>query len=275
MKKIYLFAFIVFLLLQKAFPQAAFSIQGNMCQNSELNFIDESLVPVTDWNWDFGDGNSSTEQNPTYSYADTGTFLVRLTITSSGNNYNTTQNVNITAHPTVLFNIDSVQFMHSSYTRVFIDSSEVFSPVNSYVWDFGDGSVPVITQLDSILYKYSDKGSYTVWLKVVDSKGCSDSVSTVVDISDRYYIPNVFTPNGDNMNDQFIVTSNGVTLFSIVIYSRWGNLIFQRTGHEQIVWDGRMPNGSLVKPGTYYYVINSESGSTTYDPEAGFITVFY
>jgi gliding motility-associated-like protein len=71
------------------------------------------------------------------------------------------------------------------------------------------------------------------------------------------------------------VTSNGETLFSIEIYSRWGNLVFKRSGHQQRFWDGTMPDGSLVKPGTYYYVINSESGNFKYEPEKGFITVFY
>lgn len=275
MKKSYLFAVVAFVFLQKAFPQAKFSIEGNLCKNSLLTFNDQSVVEVTSWNWTFGDGASSTELNPTHTYSDTGNFSVNLTITSNSIEYNSTQIINISAPPIVTFVADSSKVLYSSYTRVFTDNSTSANPINSYNWSFGDGSMPISTQLPSIQYKYSDKGTYQVWLTVIDNKGCMDSVSNDIAIHDRFYIPNVFTPNDDKINDVFIVTSNGETLFSIEIYSRWGNLVFKRNGHQKIVWDGRMPDGSLVMPGTYYYVINSESGDITYDPEKGFITVFY
>lgn len=259
---------------QKAFTQAAFSIQGNFCQNNTLQFVDETVVAVSVWNWNFGDGDSSLEQNPSHTYSDTGTYNITLVVVSNGNTYNTNQNIRIAAIPIVNFTIDSTQFITSTYKRVFTDSSKTYNPASSYIWDFGDGSVPVTTPLKSTLYQYNDKGAYTVWLKVIDNKDCTDSISKNIDIYDRFYIPNVFTPNGDLVNDEFIVTSNGITLFSIEIYSRWGNLVFKRDGHEQIVWDGTMPDGSPVKSGTYFYVINSESGNTTYEPEKGFITVF-
>lgn len=262
--------------MQKAFPQAAFSYHGNLCQDNVINFTDESVIIPTSWAWDFGDGNTSTEQNPTHTYSGIGIFIVHLSIIiSDGNNYNTSQNINISSNPEVGFYVDSSQIYYSTYSRVFIDTSKLYNSISSYIWNFGENSLPISTDSTSVMYKYSDKGSYEVWLKVIDNKGCTDSVSSIVDIYDRFYIPNVFTPNGDLQNDQFIVTSNGATLFSIEIYSRWGNLVFKRSGHQQIVWDGRMPEGSLVKPGTYYYVINSESGDVTYEPEKGYITVLY
>ncbi len=275
MKKYYIFAFFIFLFLQEAFPQAEFSVQGNLCQNSALNFIDETTVEVSNWSWDFGDGATSIEQNPTHTYIDTGMFMIKLTIISNGNSYSDSLPKYISANPIVGFITDSTQMLYSTYSRTFIDTSKLYNPVRDYIWNFGDGSVPVTTDSTTILYKYGGSGSYQVWLKVVDNKGCTDSVSNTIEINDRFYIPNVFTPNNDNINDEFIITSNGITLFSIEIYSRWGNTVFKRSGHQQIVWDGHMPNGSLVQPGTYYYVINSESGNITYEPEKGFVTVFY
>jgi len=275
MKKSYLFAAFVFLFLQKAFPQANFDIEGNLCINNTLQFIDQSVVSVSDWNWNFGDGTNSIEQNPTHSYSDTGIFIIVLTIKSNGINYIATKTKYISALPLVGFTVDSTQVYYSTYSRVFIDSSTTFNPVAQYIWNFGDGSLPISTSLTSVLYKYTEKGTYNVELKIIDSKGCADSSFNIVNIHDRYYIPNVFTPNNDKKNDEFIITSNGETRFSIEIYSRWGNLVFKRDGHQQIIWDGHLPDGTLIKPGTYYYVINSESGNVTYDPEKGFITVFY
>jgi gliding motility-associated-like protein len=247
--------------------------------NNELSFVDETSVTVTNWNWDFGDsddaGSSSSLQNPTHTYSDTGSYIVKLTITSNGSTYTDQKTIQISALPKASFSADSTQIQFSSYSRVFIDHSESFHPISHYIWNFGDNSSPISTENTSTLYKYTENGTYNVWLKVVDNEGCVDSVSKIVQIYDRFFVPNVFTPNNDQINDNFIITSNGITLFSIEIYSRWGNLVFKRSGHEQIIWDGRMSDGSLVSSGTYFYVINAESGDITYDPEKGFITVFY
>jgi gliding motility-associated-like protein len=276
MNKSSLFAVFIFLFLQKAFPQAYFSIEGNLCQNNILNFIDQSIIEVTAWEWDFGDGTTSIDEKPTHSYNEIGDFSVVLTITSNnGTNFNSTKNILISANPVVIFTSDSTQFSSSTYTRVFLSESTSNNTINTFIWNYGDGSSLASTNSPNIVYKYSDKGTYEVWLKVIDNMGCVDSSSNTIAIHDRFYIPNVFTPNDDKENDEFIVTSNGETLFSIEIYSRWGNLVFKRSGHQQIFWDGTMPDGSLVKPGTYYYVINSESGNVKYEPEKGFITVFY
>ena len=219
---------------------------------------------------------SSIEQNPTHIYVDTGNFTVTLVVTSNGIKYSATpQIINVSAHPIVGFKIDSTQIYYSTYSRVFIDTSTLYKPVSSYTWSFGDNTAPISSDSASIMHKYNTNGVYGVQLKVTDIKGCADSTISNVSISDRFYIPNVFTPNGDSQNDQFVVTSNGVTSFSIEIYSRWGNLVFRRDGYQQIVWNGRLPEGSLVKPGTYFYVINSENGDVAYEPEKGFITVFY
>ncbi len=275
MKKNYFFIFVILLFSHGAYSQAAFSIQGNLCQHKTLYFIDESDVAVSNWSWEFGDGETSIEQNPTHTYTDTGIFMVKLTIvTSNSNSYSDSMPKHISANPIVGFITDSTQIYYSTYSRTFIDTSKLYNPVKNYIWNFGDGSAPILTDSAKTLYKYAKSGSYQVWLKVVDNEGCTDSVSNIVDIHDRFYIPNVFTPNGDEMNEEFIVTSNGNTLFSIEIYSRWGNIVFKRSGHQQIVWDGHMPNGSIVQPGTYYYVIYSESDNVTYEPEKGFITVF-
>jgi len=276
MKTFYLIVFFILTMLPTAMSQAAFSIQGNLCLNTELQFVDQSVIEASAWVWDFGDGTGSNLQNPKHTFADIGTYTINLTITKDATNYTANaQTVRISAIPAVDFIVDSTIFFYSTYSRTFIDTSITENAVAEYIWNFGDGSELTSTTDTSILYKYNNKGTYTAWLKLIDIKGCSDSISKTFEIYDRYYIPNVFTPNHDGINDEFCVTSNGITLFSIEIYSRWGNLIFKREGHQQIVWDGLKADGSLVNPGTYYYVINSESGNVNYAPETGFITVFH
>ncbi len=275
MKIYYLIALLCVMVSLKTFSQAAFSTSGNLCQNSALQFTDQSVVSVLSWSWDFDDGTTSTERNPTHAFIDTGSYNVMLTIKSGANFYSANKLIRISALPKVNFFVDSTEVIFSSYARIFHDSSTTYNPVETYSWNFGDGSDQMVSKSPVVYYKYNDNGSYPVSLKVTDQAGCIDSATTMVAISDRFFVPNVFTPNNDNINDDFIVTSNGISLFSIEIFSRWGNLVFRSNGHEQIMWDGRMPDGSLVKPGTYYYVINSENGNIKYEPEKGFITVFY
>ncbi len=255
------------------FAQADFRIVGTPCQDHTIQFINESDVNPDSVLWDFGDGNTSTLENPTHSYTNVNSYQCDLTIYFSGNSDVASENINIGSIPTADFNIDTIPF--SSYSRVFKDSSESLEIINQHLWNFGDGSDTLSTSSDTVQYKYQDAGSYQVWYKIIDINGCSDSISKSVNVSNIFRVPNVFTPNGDNKNDQFVVTSNGIDLFEIYIYSRWGNLVFERKGHQQIVWDGRMPNGTLVKTGTYYYIISVLDSNTQYKPENGFISIFY
>lgn len=276
MKLKYLLILLAFLNISFAYSQDVnINVIGNTCVNSELSFIAESSITLNSWNWTFGDGNTSNQEQPQNQYSDSGWYSVTLTTTINSISRTFSKNIYISENPKADFIADSTVIWFSSYSRVFFDRSESYTPISMYTWNFGDNSNRLTTTTDSTYYKYNNDDIYEVWLKVTDTYGCVDSVSKPIAIHNRFFVPNVFTPNNDQTNDEFIVTSNGITLFSIEIYSRWGNIVFKRDGHEQIIWDGRMPDGTLVKPGTYYYVINAEEGNVTYDPEKGFITVFY
>ncbi len=79
----------------------------------------------------------------------------------------------------------------------------------------------------------------TYFVTVTDAHGCTsiDSVIVTVDLSCGFFIPNVFSPNGDMQNDVFKVMSNCITFFNLVIFDRWGEKIFQTNNPEQ-GWDG-------------------------------------
>jgi gliding motility-associated-like protein len=71
----------------------------------------------------------------------------------------------------------------------------------------------------------------------------------------------VFTPNGDLIHDTFLINYTGIESFSLLIYDRWGDFIFE--GNEaQKGWDGTNLNGKAVASGTYYYVL--KIGEKTY-----------
>jgi gliding motility-associated-like protein len=69
------------------------------------------------------------------------------------------------------------------------------------------------------------------------------------------YVPNAFTPNYNGLNDVFLVKSTNIEKFHIVIFNRWGNLLFE-TNDINVGWDGKY-NGILVPEGVYVYSIEA------------------
>ncbi|MBP5666822.1 MAG: gliding motility-associated C-terminal domain-containing protein, partial [Salinivirgaceae bacterium] len=118
-------------------------------------------------------------------------------------------------------------------------------------------------------------GVYSPSLQTTDKQGCGLSVIRTLKIEAPSKVPNVFTPNGDGQNDYFMISCNEGSRLKLEIFNRWGYKMFSRSGTENIVWDGYNPQGTLVSPGTYFYVITVEEGTTNYDPLNGYITVYY
>ncbi len=87
-----------------------------------------------------------------------------------------------------------------------------------------------------------------------------------------YLITNVFTPNGDGVNDVYRVFNNDALEHELFIYNRWGSLLFYNKMPE-IEWYGRDYAGSYVPTGTYYYVLNSTAKDGTITAKTGYITV--
>ncbi len=76
----------------------------------------------------------------------------------------------------------------------------------------------------------------------------------------------------DGINDFFIVKSNGVTVYSIQIFSRSGVLVYKAEA-PTLIWDGRNLSGQEMHPGTYYYVIRPASGSGRFE-KTGFVLLY-
>jgi len=133
-----------------------------------------------------------------------------------------------------------------------------------YLWEFGD---TVTSKLNNpnphIYYK---PGEYSVKLTVESELHCIDSLrpvqKIVVDPSELN-VPNVFTPNGDGINDNFIVESKSLRNLSVEVFSQSGLKVYSFYGEGEILsqwkgWDGNV-NFSSVKatPGIYFYIIRA------------------
>ena len=134
-----------------------------------------------------------------------------------------------------------------------------------HVWftDVEGGTMSIISTIStsddtSIIYSnlFSVAGCYAI--SAVDSFNNESALSNsvCVDNCPDYTLPNVFTPNGDNTNDQFVpFPYHYIKDIDIKIYDRWGTLVFETTDPE-IHWTGRdMTTGKLCTDGVYYYTV--------------------
>ena len=94
----------------------------------------------------------------------------------------------------------------------------------------------------------------------------ADTVDSELDV------PNVFTPNGDNVNDYFEVTTDGSTAYEFTVFTRTGTRIFHSLS-TRIFWDGKSIGGKELPEGIYYYVIEEEGGSDPFK-NAGFMHLY-
>jgi gliding motility-associated-like protein len=124
--------------------------------------------------------------------------------------------------------------------------------LGTYLWDFGDSTYSTDY---SPVHIYGGVGDYTVQLIVVDTAGCVDTVRRVIEIKPTsfVYIPNTFTPNGDNKNELFTVYCYNVASVQGEIFDRWGVKIYEWKGLDG-GWDGTV-DGSPVQGDTYVYRI--------------------
>lgn len=137
---------------------------------------------------------------------------------------------------------------------------------DSVFWDFGDGT----TSLDkNPVHKYDNTGTFKVKLLANRNTDCKDSLEMQLNLGDikpeERKIPNVFTPNGDGINDTFKITGGNVhcIIKRISIYNRWGKLMHETEDKNELDWDGKVSNGSIVAPGVYFYVVEGDGFKDT------------
>ncbi len=230
-------------------------LQG--CQPLEVGFIDQSTVSsgynVSQWIWEFGNGNGTNSQFPASTYQEDGTYSVTLTaITNEGCKATESINNMITVWPVPrAFFLTNPQPTTIKYPFLtFTDGSS--SDVIEWQWDFGDGNVSIEQNAE---HEYLDTGYYPVEQIVVNNYGCLDTALDTIYIGGAFtfYIPNTFTPNSDGINDHFYGSGIGIVSYEMRIFNRWGELVYFSTSPED-KWDGTVRgNTKQVQMETYIY----------------------
>lgn len=221
-----------------------------LCESGEVKFINKSFIyPDTaiGYIWDFGDGNFSTEENPTYIYAAQGSYNVKLKLNTtdvcladSVRKQINLEQLDITAAPNVTVNPGTpVQLIVSGGGTSFKWEPETW--LNN-----PDIRNPVATPLDSITY----------YVTAIDEKGCEDTDSVTIKMVpiDDIFVPTAFTPNSDGKNDvlrPFMGVQYKIQEFAV--YNRWGQMVFS-TREFGKGWNGKV-NGMMQSAGGYVWRI--------------------
>lgn len=183
--------------------QADFTISSdNICAGEEIQFTDETRGGANTWEWDFGDGNGSTLENPTHTYQNSGNYTVQLLASDAFTPGCAPDSVSIDVEVFPSASADfSVEDTACQSQFVALDSISQNSTIISYSWDFGDNST---SSSPSPEFFYSETGNYTIQL-IVEDQFCGTDTS-----SESLYVK--ASPQFTLGNDTSICISDEYTL---------------------------------------------------------------
>ena len=210
---------------------------------------------ITTYNWTFGDGNNGTGISPQNVYSTAGTYSIDVTATSDyGCISKLTLGSSITIHPSPKANFNMSPDEPSTLVTSLILRDSSSSDAISWSWFIGDGTNLTGKYVDHI---FQDSGTYPVRLTIENSDGCRDSVTKFITVNAELFVhvPTAFTPNGNDVNEQFGLSglTQGVRLYEMRIYNRWGELIFESLDVNE-KWDGTY-KGEPCQSGIYLYMM--------------------
>ena len=148
-----------------------------------------------------------------------------------------------TANPTTGLNPLTVNLTNNSVGAI------------KYLWQFGISDTS--TQINPS-YTINPSGQFKICLIAYSPFACIDTACSNIDVGQNtiFMVPNIFTPNGDNINDIFSLNGAGLRTLDAEIYTRWGEKEYE--WHTTMGgWDGRTASGLLAPSGTYFFIIKA------------------
>lgn len=249
------------LTLLPAEPVTTFSVDTEAdCSPLEANFTNLSQYGSTFF-WDFGDGTTSTEEEPVHVFTEPGYYNVKLTVTGDGGVTHFFKTLQVYRNPVAKFQVAPKRAMLPKAEVRFFNLTEYG---HKYVWDFGDGTG--VSYDESPLHTYTKLGEYRVTLTAESENGCVDVYSEfpAVWVEGAGYLdfPNAFVPslNGPNggyydeidyKNEVFHPVHDGVIEYQLLIFNRWGEQIYE-SKDVKVGWDGYR-DGKICEQGVYVW----------------------
>lgn len=251
---------------------------GDLCGQSFI-FDSDNLQNVTNIQWDMGDGTIFNTLDPfTYDYQSYQTFNPSATLMDTNG-------------CEVVYELPPIYVINNGLNALFIpdpsegqmgttfmfdnQSSFTTAPISSWTWFIGGDTLYNLTGSD-ISYQFGPPGTYPITLIVADTNGCYHIYSTTITVTNEFEVPNVFTPNGDGINDSFNLFVDIFDNFQVVIVNRWGTVVHEREDATGVyLWDGLTQGGERVHDGVYFYRILGTLTDGTIGEKHGNVTVVH
>jgi len=231
-------------------PKAGFSYSIPTC-DSVMTIVDHSQN-ATSWHWDFGDEKKSDDQSPIHIYELSGNLSVFQVVESDyGCIDSSRQDIFFISRKRASFDY----FMDTCSGVLQLRNGTLHA--YKYLWNFDDGDTSTLL---NPVHRFSKDGEHEIILTVNPETACMDSTSRLAvyktPLGEIMYAPNSFTPNGDGINDVFNISLyRPCDIYSLKIFNRWGQLIYETDDAYKTNWDGTY-KGDPVQEGVYVYLLD-------------------
>jgi gliding motility-associated-like protein len=227
----------------EAIPSGGTVISGNYTytwSNGQTNSLVDNLCAGTSYTVTVTDANGCEVSSTTITFTQPPAFEATVATT----NYYGPEKPPLNIHFTDSTYLSTIHPM--LFTWLWPDGG-----IEPLSWEFGDPGM-------NISYSFTDIGENKVNLIVLNkTTGCTDTIDFVIDVQGLGEINNVFSPNGDEVNDVFVFENHGMDILSVMIFNRWGQKVFE-TDVSSAQWDGKNLKGNDELAGTYFYVLTAQ-----------------
>lgn len=227
--------------------------------NNDTSICNGLMVNVSanggvSYNWNNGLGNG---QNHNVSPSSTTTYIVTGT---NANGCSDTSSITVTVAPLTLANAGPDQEICDGTTSFTLAANQPTNPGELGTWSTSSNAIINNPNMPNSNGTGLSLGQ-NIFTWTITSLGCPPSSDTIIINVENcepavLIIPNVFTPNGDGMNDFFTIGTTKIVSLNCVIYNRWGQKLYEFNGIKGF-WDGRTTAGVEVPDGTYFFLLNA------------------
>ncbi|MFO7879954.1 MAG: PKD domain-containing protein [Bacteroidota bacterium] len=228
------------------------------CQPLTVHFNEGSPDIGQEYRWNFDDGdveNLSFDKQPVHTFFNATTYHVNLLVTSTDGCRNR-DDVAITVHPRPDAEFEPSK-INVSLNSPLVTFTNYTDGGYFYHWDFADGT---LSEQENPQHSYSQPGRYNVQLATESLFGCKDTARVELTVAGELLVfaPTGFSPNYDDVNEEFGIVVSGIDLesYHLEVYNRWGEKVFVSDHHDD-GWDGTM-NKQECPEGVYTWMLEFE-----------------
>jgi PKD repeat protein len=277
-------------------PDAKFDFIPSGCSPLTVSINNTTInkdTPGTTFLWSFGDGSYSTAESPTYTYFNSGSYTVELTVTGPGGLDTYSQRVSSYESPKAYFEVTpTLVFVNDEKVRCF-NLTQPNDSQTSYMWDFGDGDTSSVKEP---FHKYMEEGVYDITLWAYkhyanDTLVCTDmfilSPGVTVEPAGEVRFSTVFTPNKEGPIERSDLPSGGTEIdqfffppirekvikYKLQIFNRLGVLIFE-SRDINVPWNGYY-KGKLCPQGVYVWYVECKFANGEPFKKVGDVTLLH